>query len=218
VIVDRDSLVQAVEHFADLVEARRRHPDDEGLRQRVRAAGDTVRRIARALERGGVLVLVALVLTGCGEIVFVSETRFEWRWDEEPACLTPEPDHAEGVARASQLWDQFGVELVEAETAEVRVCITSGSPAKGYSGMVRRDDGGIWMGVRDIWDSEYFSVVATHEFGHVILEGAEEHLPESRAGIMSSPSIKSGVDWAWSDDDVTHVESFGYAFEAKAGL
>ncbi len=63
-IVDQNSLNEALEHAAALDEARRRHPHDEGLRQRLRAAVDRVRRAARALERGGVLVFVLVVLGG----------------------------------------------------------------------------------------------------------------------------------------------------------
>jgi hypothetical protein len=65
VIVDRDSLDEALEHLAELADARRRYPDDEGLRQRVRDAVATVRRIARAIERGGVLVLALVALVAC---------------------------------------------------------------------------------------------------------------------------------------------------------
>lgn len=54
-IVEHTDLREALEHAAELDQARRRHPHDEGLRQRLHAAVALVRR--RALERGGSFAL-----------------------------------------------------------------------------------------------------------------------------------------------------------------
>jgi hypothetical protein len=79
-IVEQGDLDEALDHMG-APHRGRRHPYDKGLRQRCRDAAARVRRLARALDGGGVLVLL-LVLAALA------------------ACSVPQPLNAEVAAPA----------------------------------------------------------------------------------------------------------------------
>lgn len=140
--------------------------------------------------------IVALVLWGCACGV-VTQHQVPWHYDLN--CEAPTRKEWEQVQHATDLWLEWGIEMVQTDEQGMSLCLMTGEPEKGFvgwnsSGYIRIDRAA----------DDMLGAVLAHEWGHTLLAGSatEDHLPQGQAGIMGSACDGT----VWSDDDYLHIE------------